>query len=76
MGVSSSGARSSVQQSRRSSSTRNVGTVKSLKMEPQVKGRYNDYLAEYLRSGFAVRQIANTYNVLANGLEQPSACWS
>src|SRR5581483_11687275 len=28
------------------------------------------YLAEYLRSGFAVRQIANTYNVLANGLEQ------
>jgi subfamily B ATP-binding cassette protein HlyB/CyaB len=45
-------------------------TVKSLQMEPQVKGRYNDYLAEYLRSGFGVRQIANTYNVLANGLEQ------
>ena len=45
-------------------------TVKSLQMEPQVKVRYNDYLAEYLRSGFAVRQIANTYNVLANGLEQ------
>ncbi len=39
-------------------------------MEPQVKSRYNDYLAEYLRSGFSVRQIANTYNVLANGLEQ------
>jgi ATP-binding cassette, subfamily B, bacterial HlyB/CyaB len=45
-------------------------TVKSLQMEPQVKVRYNDYLAEYLRSGFSVRQIANTYNVLANGLEQ------
>jgi len=45
-------------------------TVKSLQMEPQVKARYNDYLAEYLRSGFSVRQIANTYNVLANGLEQ------
>lgn len=45
-------------------------TVKSLQMEPQVKERYNEYLAEYLRSGFAVRQIANTYNVLANGLEQ------
>ncbi len=45
-------------------------TVKSLQMEPQVKGRYNDYLAEYLRSGFAVRQVANTYNVLATGLEQ------
>jgi ATP-binding cassette, subfamily B, bacterial HlyB/CyaB len=45
-------------------------TVKSLQMEPQVKSRYNDYLAEYLRSGFEVRQVANTYNVLANGLEQ------
>jgi len=45
-------------------------TVKSLQMEPQVRARYNDYLAEYLRSGFSVRQIANTYNVLANGLEQ------
>jgi subfamily B ATP-binding cassette protein HlyB/CyaB len=45
-------------------------TVKSLQMEPQVKARYNDYLAEYLRSGFVVRQVANTYNVLANALEQ------
>jgi subfamily B ATP-binding cassette protein HlyB/CyaB len=45
-------------------------TVKSLQMEPQVRTRYNDYLAEYLRSGFGVRQIANTYNVLANSLEQ------
>jgi subfamily B ATP-binding cassette protein HlyB/CyaB len=45
-------------------------TVKSLQMEPQVKSRYNDYLAEYLRSGFVVRQVANTYNVLANALEQ------
>lgn len=45
-------------------------TVKSLQMEPQVRARYNDYLAEYLQSGFSVRQVANTYNVLANGLEQ------
>lgn len=45
-------------------------TVKSLQMEPQVKARYEEYLAEYLRSGFTVRQIANTYNVLANALEQ------
>lgn len=45
-------------------------TVKSLQMEPQVRSRYNDYLAEYLRSGFSVRQVANTYNVLANALEQ------
>jgi subfamily B ATP-binding cassette protein HlyB/CyaB len=45
-------------------------TVKSLQMEPQIKARYSDYLAEYLRSGFSVRQIANTYNVFANGVEQ------
>ena len=45
-------------------------TVKSLQMEPQLNARYSDYLAEYLRSGFGVRQIGNTYNVLSNGLEQ------
>ncbi len=45
-------------------------TVKSLQMEPHVKARYDDYLAEYLQSGFSVRQIANTYNVVANALEQ------
>ena len=39
-------------------------------MEPQVKARYDNYLADYLRSGFSVRQIANTYNVIANGLDQ------
>ena len=32
--------------------------------------RYSDYLAEYLRSGFAVRQIGNTYNAVSNYLEQ------
>ncbi|MHB1098186.1 MAG: peptidase domain-containing ABC transporter [Burkholderiales bacterium] len=47
-----------------------VETVKSLQMEPQLKARYSDYLADYLRSGFEVRQIGNTYNVLANSLEQ------
>ena len=45
-------------------------TVKSLQMEPQLRGRYADYLAQYLASGFGVRQIANTYNVLANAVEQ------
>jgi len=45
-------------------------TVKSLQMEPQLNARYSDYLAEYLRSGFSVRQIGNTYNVISNGLEQ------
>jgi len=45
-------------------------TVKSLQMEPQLRQRYGDYLAQYLASGFSVRQIANTYNVFANGTEQ------
>jgi subfamily B ATP-binding cassette protein HlyB/CyaB len=45
-------------------------TVKSLQMEPQLKARYSDYLAEYMRSGFGMRQIGNTYNVVSNGLEQ------
>ncbi len=45
-------------------------TVKSLQMEPQLQARYSEYLAEYLRSGFGVRQIANTYNVVANGVDQ------
>jgi subfamily B ATP-binding cassette protein HlyB/CyaB len=45
-------------------------TVKSLQLEPQLKTRYSGYLADYLRAGFGVRQIANTYNVAAGGLEQ------
>lgn len=45
-------------------------TVKSLQMEPQLVGRYGDYLAQYLHAGFEMRQIANTYNVAANGVEQ------
>ena len=45
-------------------------TVKSLQMEPQLRGRYSDYLSQYLTSGFRVRQIANTYNVVSNALEQ------
>ena len=45
-------------------------TVKSLQMEPQLNSRYSDYLADYLHSGFKVRQIGNTYNVISNGLEQ------
>ncbi|EFK97813.1 toxin secretion ABC transporter ATP-binding protein, partial [sediment metagenome] len=47
-----------------------IETVKSLQMEPQLSARYSDYLAEYLRSGFSVRQIGNTYNTISNGLEQ------
>jgi ATP-binding cassette, subfamily B, bacterial HlyB/CyaB len=45
-------------------------TVKSLQLEPQIQARYSDYLASYLESGFKTRQIANTYNVTANTLEQ------
>lgn len=45
-------------------------TVKSLQMEPQLRARYSEFLAQYLMSGFRVRQVANTYNVLSNLLEQ------
>jgi len=45
-------------------------TVKSLQMEPQLRARYADYLATYLQAGFQTRQIGNTYNVVANLLEQ------
>jgi ATP-binding cassette, subfamily B, bacterial HlyB/CyaB len=45
-------------------------TVKSLQMEPQLRQKYGEFLAEYLSCGFSVRQIANTYNVMASGVEQ------
>jgi subfamily B ATP-binding cassette protein HlyB/CyaB len=45
-------------------------TVKSLQMEPQLRSRYGDYLADYLAAGFDTRQLSNTYNVAANTLEQ------
>jgi subfamily B ATP-binding cassette protein HlyB/CyaB len=45
-------------------------TVKSLQMEPQLNARYGEYLATYLKAGFDTRQLANTYNVAAHGLEQ------
>lgn len=45
-------------------------TVKSLQFEPQLKAKYNDYLATFLQSGFKTKQIANTYNVIASTLEQ------
>jgi len=47
-----------------------IETVKSLQMEPQLHGRYGDYLAGYLKAGFDTRQLANTYSVLAHALEQ------
>ena len=45
-------------------------TVKSLQLEPHIRERYHAYLANYLAAGFRMRQIANTYNVVANLLEQ------
>ena len=45
-------------------------TVKSLQMEPRLEGRYDELLATYLSAGFATRQLSNTYNVVANALEQ------
>ena len=45
-------------------------TVKSLQMEPRLEGRYDDLLAAYVAAGFATRRLSNTYNVIANALEQ------
>ena len=45
-------------------------TVKSLQMEPQLQRRFGDFLAAYLQAGFNTRQLASTYNVAANALEQ------
>ncbi len=47
-----------------------IETVKSLQMEPRLEDRYDDYLASYLSASFATRQLSNTYNVIANALEQ------
>lgn len=45
-------------------------TVKSLQLEPRLEKRYGGYLAEYLAAGFDTRVVANTYNTVANALEQ------
>jgi subfamily B ATP-binding cassette protein HlyB/CyaB len=47
-----------------------MATVKSLQMEPVLEERYGGQLAQYLAAGFATRQLANTYNTVANVLEQ------
>jgi subfamily B ATP-binding cassette protein HlyB/CyaB len=39
-------------------------------MEPRLEARYDEMLAAYLASGFDTRQVSNTYNVIANALEQ------
>lgn len=45
-------------------------TVKSLQMEPQLKQRFGDYLADYLNAGFQSRNLSNTYNTVANAIDQ------
>ncbi|MBI3068022.1 MAG: peptidase domain-containing ABC transporter, partial [Betaproteobacteria bacterium] len=45
-------------------------TVKSLQMEPQLVGRFGDYRASYLGTAFRTRQLSNSYNTMANALEQ------
>ena len=47
-----------------------IETVKSLQMEPRLEGRYDEMLAQYLAAGFDTRQVSNTYNTIANALEQ------
>ncbi|MEZ7911241.1 MAG: peptidase domain-containing ABC transporter [Propionivibrio sp.] len=47
-----------------------IATVKSLQMEPDIDKKYGDYLAQYLVAGFSTKQVGNTYNVIANALEQ------
>ncbi|MBE0625337.1 MAG: peptidase domain-containing ABC transporter [Burkholderiales bacterium] len=47
-----------------------MATVKSLQVEPVLEARYGDLLAQYLAAGFETRQLANSYNVIANALEQ------
>ena len=47
-----------------------IDTVKSLQMEPQLQRRYGAMLNDYLAANFGTRQLANSYQTLANGLEQ------
>jgi len=45
-------------------------TVKSLQLEPQLNSKYSGYLASYLQAGFLTKQLGNSYNTIANLLEQ------
>ena len=47
-----------------------IETVKSLQFEPQLNRRYSALLSSYLAASFDCRQLANTYNSIANFLEQ------
>ena len=45
-------------------------TVKSLQFEPLLRERYGSQLADLLHASFRTRTLANTYDTLANLLEQ------
>jgi subfamily B ATP-binding cassette protein HlyB/CyaB len=47
-----------------------MATVKSLQMEPIVERKFGELLANFLQSGFRTKTLANTYNTIANTLEQ------
>ncbi len=47
-----------------------IETVKSLQMEPQLINKYSEYLSTYLDTSFKTKQLGNTYNTVANALEQ------
>ena len=47
-----------------------MSTVKSLQTEALLERRYGEYLASHLAAGFSTRQLANSFNVVANTLEQ------
>jgi subfamily B ATP-binding cassette protein HlyB/CyaB len=50
--------------------TAGIETVKSLQMEPRLEGQYGELLANYLAASLRTRQLANSYNITANTLEQ------
>jgi len=47
-----------------------MSTVKSLQMEGDVDKKYSELFSRYLAAGFSTKQVSNTYNVIANSLEQ------
>lgn len=47
-----------------------IATVKSLQLEPVLEARYGEQLAQYLAASYETKQLSNTYNVIANTLEQ------
>ncbi len=47
-----------------------IDTVKSLQFEPQLNRKYSALLSSYLTASFDCRQLANSYNSVANFLEQ------